>query len=294
MSGRKHGTHACYVWGPAPGAGKGCRCDDCRAAAAAYERDRKRRATPAYVTAGSARSHVKWLQSQGVGLKTIAERSGVPHGSIAKLIYGDKARGMAPSKRIRPETRDKILAVRPADAADGARVPAARTWQHIDTLLSRGWTKVAIAKAIGQTSGGLQLGRATVSAGHARTIASLLDQPVPPRRSRHGLHAAPELEEEEAIVGEADAELDRYQLPTLDLAPTVLDRGACRRPDVPTWLFFPERGGLKTINAAKAICATCPVAAACLDFALRNHEAGVWGGTTAKERRTMRSERKAS
>jgi WhiB family redox-sensing transcriptional regulator len=40
---------------------------------------------------------------------------------------------------------------------------------------------------------------------------------------------------------------------------------------------------------ALALCATCPVRAQCLEYALRNKEThGIWGGTTADQRRRMR------
>jgi WhiB family redox-sensing transcriptional regulator len=48
-------------------------------------------------------------------------------------------------------------------------------------------------------------------------------------------------------------------------------------------IFFPERGA--SINAARAICAECPVQPECLDYALRwdiGH--GVWGGMSRRER----------
>jgi WhiB family redox-sensing transcriptional regulator len=55
-------------------------------------------------------------------------------------------------------------------------------------------------------------------------------------------------------------------------------------PDV----FFPERGDAEEMRVAKAIRAGCSVRAACLDYALENHEReGVWGGTAAKERRRI-------
>ena len=40
-----------------------------------------------------------------------------------------------------------------------------------------------------------------------------------------------------------------------------------------------------------AICAACPVRRQCLDFALNNPlgQYGIWGGTTAYERRRMRT-----
>lgn len=54
-------------------------------------------------------------------------------------------------------------------------------------------------------------------------------------------------------------------------------------------LFFPERsqgrGVAARLMAAKAICAECPVTAACLESAISNNEQfGVWGGTSAEER----------
>lgn len=68
------------------------------------------------------------------------------------------------------------------------------------------------------------------------------------------------------------------------------DRAACRNSD-PN-LFFP--GGstgtaIDQIDAAKAVCRSCPVQDACLLFALRtNQEAGVWGGTDEGERHRLR------
>ena len=53
-------------------------------------------------------------------------------------------------------------------------------------------------------------------------------------------------------------------------------------------LFFPGRG--QPITDARRVCATCPVKAECLDYAIRNGETiGVWGGTLERERRAMRS-----
>ena len=51
-------------------------------------------------------------------------------------------------------------------------------------------------------------------------------------------------------------------------------------------LFYPEKGG--STRDAKNICAVCPVAAECLDYALENNEAfGVWGGMSERERRRL-------
>jgi hypothetical protein len=43
---------------------------------------------------------------------------------------------------------------------------------------------------------------------------------------------------------------------------------------------------------AKAICAECPYKARCLEYALVNHEIGIWGGTTDRQRSLIRRSRK--
>lgn len=67
---------------------------------------------------------------------------------------------------------------------------------------------------------------------------------------------------------------------------------ACRQPGVDPELFFPVgEAGLasRQIAEAKAICARCPVAAQCRDWALRTGETdGIWGGMTLEERRKAR------
>ena len=58
--------------------------------------------------------------------------------------------------------------------------------------------------------------------------------------------------------------------------------------DMETEDFFPKRG--ESTKHVKAICRSCPVVKPCLEFAIRNTEKfGVWGGTSERERRKMRS-----
>ena len=53
--------------------------------------------------------------------------------------------------------------------------------------------------------------------------------------------------------------------------------------------FFPDPEDVMGISQAKAICATCPVADACLTWAVEtNQSEGIWGGHTPKERRAIR------
>lgn len=56
-------------------------------------------------------------------------------------------------------------------------------------------------------------------------------------------------------------------------------------------IFFPHRGAGKA-DAAKAICATCPVRRECLRYALKApEEFGVWGGLDEVERAGIRRRR---
>ena len=63
---------------------------------------------------------------------------------------------------------------------------------------------------------------------------------------------------------------------------------ACREADTRIFFHPPgERGAVHEARdeAAKVVCARCPVREACLQFALAANEPyGVWGGLTADER----------
>ncbi|SDZ75480.1 WhiB family transcriptional regulator, redox-sensing transcriptional regulator [Bowdeniella nasicola] len=51
--------------------------------------------------------------------------------------------------------------------------------------------------------------------------------------------------------------------------------------------FFPEKGG--STREAKRVCASCPVAKKCLEYALENDERfGIWGGKSERERRLLK------
>ena len=68
------------------------------------------------------------------------------------------------------------------------------------------------------------------------------------------------------------------------------EQAACRGID--TEIFYPTAPAEEA--EALSICATCPVRAQCLDYAIRNREtSGIWGGTTPEERRRRRRERAA-
>ena len=68
------------------------------------------------------------------------------------------------------------------------------------------------------------------------------------------------------------------------------DLAACR--DSEPALFFPigtTGPAVEHIEAAIAICSTCPVQESCLQYALEtNQESGVWGGFAEDDRRRLR------
>ena len=67
-------------------------------------------------------------------------------------------------------------------------------------------------------------------------------------------------------------------------------RAACIGTD--TEIFYPVTPDEEA--EALSICATCPVRAQCLDYAVRNREPyGIWGGTTPDQRRRIRRARAA-
>jgi WhiB family redox-sensing transcriptional regulator len=54
-------------------------------------------------------------------------------------------------------------------------------------------------------------------------------------------------------------------------------------------IFFPEEYTDEAVAAAKEVCSNCWIKDKCLSFALStNEKEGVWGGTTPKERRSIR------
>lgn len=294
-----------------------CRCDVCRAAVAAYERERRRRVEPAYVDAAEARAHVRWLGTQGVGWQRVAECSGVPAGSVSRLLYGQP--GRVPSKRIRQSTAERLLAVTPADRRPRSTIPPGPTWELVDRLLAAGVTRRAIAERLGQRRT-LQLSRVAVTARHAKTIADMAAEldagtltierrtrwgtttvTLPPPAdviTRHDIASRSASRAEKrmyrSIAAGAPVDItcddaDRFIVAVADALEERIDsttwtgRAACRPH--PTWLFFPAPGDHKTIAQAKTVCATCPVVAECLTTGADDHH-GIRGGLTAAERDT--------
>lgn len=53
-------------------------------------------------------------------------------------------------------------------------------------------------------------------------------------------------------------------------------------------LFFPDKASLWKVDAAKKVCAACPVSQDCLAYALVNRfDDGIWGGLSPGERQRL-------
>ncbi len=62
---------------------------------------------------------------------------------------------------------------------------------------------------------------------------------------------------------------------------------------IPDNIFFPDPGENALAAQAQQICHTCPIVDACREWAIYNHEQGIWGGTTDRDRETIRRDRQA-
>ncbi len=71
--------------------------------------------------------------------------------------------------------------------------------------------------------------------------------------------------------------------------PEWMPHGSCR--NYPASAFFPSDG--VGVDAARRICAECPVKEPCLEYALEQRiDHGVWGGCSERERRRILKRRR--
>jgi hypothetical protein len=102
------------------------------------------------VDAAPAREHLKKLSAAGVGRRAVHEATGVANTVLSDILSGRKLKVMA-------RTSKEILGVDEGALADGARVPAWRTWRRINKILKCGYSKSDIAKELGYKTRALQI-----------------------------------------------------------------------------------------------------------------------------------------
>ena len=169
----RHGTRVAYV-------ADGCRCTPCRAANRAAERHRMAALRVGcwqpYVDPGPARVRLKLLRENGVGLDQIAKITNTPKSTIRRLLREPE---FSP-RRIRPETADRLMAVRPSPeyVAPRSQVDAGETRCRIEILVAAGHSIPELARALGKSSVSLRrtLDRRTVTAQTALSVGNLYDR----------------------------------------------------------------------------------------------------------------------
>lgn len=200
---------------------------------------------------------------------TLARLSGVPDGALAKLVYGDGKRGMGPSKRIRRETAERIMAVQATidTLAPGASIDATGTRRRAQALYAIGWSWSDQARALGIAQSNYHRSvnvNPKVSVARARLVRDLYDRlsmtPGPSERARQNGarkgYPVP-LAWDDDLIDDPSAEPDGvgYVAPDRAEALTDLDRRRAgitevcqvlgiRRDSVERWC---ERNGLRAM-----------------------------------------------
>jgi hypothetical protein len=156
-----HGTRARY-------SGARCRCDDCRRANTAYERERaKARAAGDWnglVDAGRVREHMRKLSAAGVGRRKIADISGVAETVLQDIRNGSKT-------KIRARSERAILAVTAEAGLDDQTLLAGQVaHRQIAELVALGFTRAELARRLGHRAPALQYKTTKL---RARTIARI-------------------------------------------------------------------------------------------------------------------------
>lgn len=120
------------------------------------------------VSTSRARAHLLWLRGLGVGRNSVSEASGISRSLVHAIASGAV-------RQVRARTERALLAVDESCRADGALVPAAPAWRNVRRLLAAGWSRAAIAQALGNETPALQVGRGAVRLRTADRLARLAD-----------------------------------------------------------------------------------------------------------------------
>ena len=111
-----------------------------------------------------------------MGLDQIAKITNTPKSTIRRLL---REPDFSP-RRIRPETADRLMAVRPSPeyVAPRSQVDAGETRRRIEMLVEAGHSIPELARALGKSSVSLRrtLNRRTVTAQTALSVSNLYDR----------------------------------------------------------------------------------------------------------------------
>jgi len=162
-----HGTRAAYVRDR-------CRCGRCTAANTAASntrhRDRAYGRWAPFVDADPVRAHIHRLRAAGIGTDRIAALAGISPSQVRALIYPTRAGGL-PTRRVRPETARRLLAVTAGDGNRAARslVPATGSRRRLQALTATGWTLPQLGDRLARTPSNL---RRTMTASRVTAVTA--------------------------------------------------------------------------------------------------------------------------
>ena len=135
-----HGTRRCYF-------SRGCRCQECREANAAYQRER-RKLGPFQVSVDDVARHIIDLSTRGVGTRAIAEAVDLDRHTIQWIKRGRV-------RKIHRATAERLLKVDVDVMADHSLISARTTRARIAGLVEGGYTRLWIARQLGYKGTGL-------------------------------------------------------------------------------------------------------------------------------------------
>ncbi len=126
-----------------------------------------------------AREHLEQLRATGMGVRTIAVRTGIPYTNLSDIVWGYTHRDGIRRRRghISADLEARILAVQPRfdDIADGASIDGRGTRRRLQALACMGWSGAALSRRLGIRE--YRLARITnaprVLASTARVVAAL-------------------------------------------------------------------------------------------------------------------------
>lgn len=148
------GTRSAYA--------SGCRCEPCTVANRVYARQLRRHHARVsygleehvepYVDAADAKAHLEWLSAQGVGTRAVVAATGLNRTNLQRIRIGTRT-------RISRNTEQLILSVGTHRRRPRSVMDMKKANELIDDLLHIGYTKAAIARALGAQTPALQLSK---------------------------------------------------------------------------------------------------------------------------------------
>lgn len=176
-----------------------CRCDACRDEN--NNANKRRTRLKAYgrfdiglVDVVPVREHMMMLAEYGLGYKRVAGLAGVGITAARTIIWGRQEPGPRHGelqKRVKRETAEKILAVKPdiSALAGGAIIPARGVHRRMQALCTRGWSVSRVGAEIGMTPANMWkvMERDTVTVHTHRAVAAVFDKwwnVTPPQETR--------------------------------------------------------------------------------------------------------------